>query len=73
MKVKIRTSIRQWLEANLNNWTHGIFVYIPKFYVEFTCDTIEEANNFISKLPSGMCFHLTITGLEEGRVLIVND
>lgn len=72
MRVKIRTSIKQWLEANFNNWTHGIFVYIPKFYVEFTCDTIEEVNDFLRKLPSGMHFHLTITGLED-KVLIAND
>ena len=68
MQVTIETSIKQWLGINFHNWTHGIFMYTPKFYIQFECDTMEEVNAIIRKLPKNMYFRLNIQS-EEGTLV----
>lgn len=65
MHVILKTTIKQWISMNLENWLCGIFTYTPKMYMEFNCDTITEANKIIQRIPHNLQFSVSIESIKE--------
>lgn len=66
MKAVIKLKIKHWLIQNLKNFLSGVFVYTPKYYIEFYCDSIEEVTEFVKKIPErNTIFSVTVSNIKE--------